>query len=442
MFLKRKITLLMLLLCLSALGAMAQGRTRMAGGDLSLLAAYEKAGDSWKDAKGNRITDLLKYVKEVAGWNSVRVRLFVNPDADGILATCQDLNYVKALGKRIKDSGMAFLLDIHYSDTWGDVSHQAIPAEWGMNAQTATDVMAARVYDYTTEVLTALNSCGATPDAVQVGNEISYGMLWDNATYSGTGISMGSTSNQVFSWYNTYNGTTWKRLAAIVSSGCKAVRKICPKARVVIHTERTNNEGNQAVNFYHFLQNAGLDTDDWDIIGLSYYPFWHGDMGSLELSLQALQQAFPRKEIQIVETAWLNGKATYPADAKYDITTWERSPAGQHAFITDLQATLRRFEHVTGLYYWAPEECGNGANSSGNRVMDSWDGRGFWDISWKSASHALLSNDALMCIRDFATAYDDSFIHHATDRLNGDMNGDGRISMTDANILVNICLGK
>ena len=170
----RKIFSIIFCCALFSINSSAQ---KVVGGDLSLVPAYENTYDRWHDANGKAIGDLISYVRDFCGWNAVRVRLFVEPGNDGFLDTCQDLDYVKALGKRIKDAGMYFCLDIHYSDTWGDVTHQAIPASWGMSASTPTEDLAAKVSSYTTEVLTALKEYGATPDYVQVGNEVCCGTL-------------------------------------------------------------------------------------------------------------------------------------------------------------------------------------------------------------------------------------------------------------------------
>ena len=88
------------------------------GGDISMLTKYEEAGVVYKDKDGNAVQPL-SFFKE-QGLNAMRVRLFVDPSLDNDKAVCQDLDYVKALGKRIKDQGMAFMLDFHYSDTWAD----------------------------------------------------------------------------------------------------------------------------------------------------------------------------------------------------------------------------------------------------------------------------------------------------------------------------------
>ena len=184
-------TLLISLLTTVAVTSQAQ-KTKVVGGDLSLVPAYEAAGDVWLDANGNNIKNtyeggMIAYVRDVAKWNSVRVRLLVDPTVDDTrvlyndsLATCQDIEYVKKLGKRIKDAGMNFLLDIFYSDTWTDVQRQWMPKSWGFNRNTETATVAAKVKSYTTEVLNTLTAYGAKPDYVQIGNEVSYGMLWDD----------------------------------------------------------------------------------------------------------------------------------------------------------------------------------------------------------------------------------------------------------------------
>ena len=372
---------------------------KLVGGDLSLVPAYEQAGDKWLDADGKVINTaygdgMITYVHEVAGWNSVRVRLLVDPSLDDAPATCQDLDYVKKLGKRVKDAGMNFLLDIFYSDTWTDVSQQWIPTSWGYDRNTAQATLAAKVKNYTTEVLNELAAYGAKPDYVQIGNEVSYGMLWDSLS--------GKNKANSFSTGMTYDGQRSKieRFATLLKAAAEGVRASeCATAKIVLHCERTINS-TQVKNFYSWVQQAGFT--DYDIIGLSYYPIWHGTISQLKSSLSALQASFPSKDIHIVETGYYHTDFT-PKSGEIDTrTTWTYSPAGQAAFLKDLIAALKTYDKVTGLYYWQPEECGNGADASGNnRVMGNWDNRGFWAISWKSGSHALNSKDALMAMKAF-----------------------------------------
>lgn len=385
------------------------GQTKVVGGDLSLVPAYEAAGDVWLDANGNNIktnyTDgMITYVRDVAKWNSVRVRLLVDPTQDDnsdndYLATCQDIEYVKKLGKRIKDAGMNFLLDIFYSDTWTDVSQQWIPTSWNMNKSTATATIAAKVKSYTTEVLNTLTAYGAKPDFVQIGNEVSYGMLWDNLT----------DKNKNTWFFNNSSGYTAQqtkidRFAAILKAAAEGVRASnASTAKIILHNERTSNSA-QVVNFYTWVNQAGFT--DYDIIGLSYYPKWHGYLSNLKTVLTNLKNAFQGKKVQIVETGYHHTTPYSFASSDFDTSsTWAYSPAGQAAFLADLIEALNGFDNVDGLYYWQPEECGNGAGDVGgttqNRVMTHWDNRGFWHISWETGSHALDSKDALMTLMTF-----------------------------------------
>ena len=376
---------------------------KLAGGDLSLVPAYEAAGDVWLDADGksinNEYTDgIITFFKEVAGWNSVRVRLMVDPSADSYVATCQDMEYVANLGKRIKAAGMTFLLDIFYSDTWTDVSSQWMPSSWGFTRSTPTSTVAAKVKTYTEETLNLLAASGASPDYVQLGNEVSYGMLWDSAA--------GSSKSNAF--YTSGNFATYKsqieRFAQLLNAGAEGVRSSkCAKAKIVLHCERTAS-ADQTIDFYDWVGQAGFS--DYDVIGLSYYPQWHGDLAKLSTTLKDLSNTFEDKEIQIVETGYFNNANV--ATPTYDTSsTWPFSPAGQASFLKDLIKTLSQYENVTGIYYWQPEECGNGADSDGNsRVMDGWDNRGFWELTWKSGSHRLQSNDALMSLKTFVDGND------------------------------------
>ena len=120
----------------------------LVGGDVSLLPRYEQYNTPYYDQDGGKIDDVLLYLRDECGMNAMRVRLFVKPDAsnakDGVV---QDLNYVKALGKRIKDAGLQFMLDFHYSDTWADPVSQKLPADWS-DCKTA-EQKAERVYAYT-----------------------------------------------------------------------------------------------------------------------------------------------------------------------------------------------------------------------------------------------------------------------------------------------------
>ena len=356
---------------------------RWVGGDISLLPSYEAVNTPYKDADGKTIQDVLAYVHDSARWNAIRVRLFVNPviinpDHNNRQGEVQDLPYVKALGKRIKDAGMAFMLDFHYSDTWADPTKQTIPAAWQGIEQ--GQPMADKVYEYTKQCLTELVAAGATPDFIQVGNEISYGMLW-----SSKGRDMVGPNNP----YNDYKAN-WEKLSLYLNAGARACREVCPDAKIIIHIERTA-VAQQCVNYFTYI---GYNNVDYDIIGLSYYPFWHGYFEKLRATLSALRGNFPDKPVQIVETAYYNNYFPTDGSATYKTTDkWAASEKGQNDYLCDLCTELKKHSNVTGLYYWFPEENGNGgASYDANKVViDSWLNRGLWDPNKHKAYSGLMS---------------------------------------------------
>lgn len=334
----------------------AYSTTNYAGGDISLLTKYEEHGAIYYDQSGSRITNMLSYLKST-GLNAMRVRLFVDPSQanaeDQGEGVCQDLPYVTALSHRIKAAGFNLLLDIHYSDTWTDPSQHSTPASW-----TVQNALADSVYSYTRRVLNTLIEADATPDFIQVGNEVTYGMMWP------TGHCYPSGAN--------YGTGTFATFANYVKQGIKACREVCPAAKIVIHTEMSRISN--VTSFYQTLRNY---TTDFDIIGLSYYPYWHGDLNVLDNLLSTLESSYPDKKIQIVETGYPH--AYYPSSANYDLqSTWPATETGQKAFTTALVSTLKAHNSVNGLYWWFPEANEYGINYS-NHVTTDWYNCGWWD---------------------------------------------------------------
>ena len=354
-FIKMK-RLLFIIACLMLSSPTAFSAAKYVGGDISLLTKYEEKGAIYYNENGNRITNMLSYLEET-GLNAMRVRLFVDPsraDAeDQGEGVCQDLPYVTALGQRIKAAGFNFLLDIHYSDTWTDPGQHSTPASW-----TVQSALADSVYSYTRRVLNTLIAGGATPDFIQVGNEVTYGMLWP------TGHCYPSGAN--------YGNGTFANFANYLMRGIQACREVCPSAQIIVHTEmsRTTN----VTSFYQTLKNY---TTDFDIIGLSYYPYWHGNLSVLNDLLSTLESTYPTKKIQIVETGYPH--AYYPSGANYDLqSTWPATEAGQKAFAAALVETLNTHNNVNGLYWWFPEANEYGINYV-NHVTTDWYNCGWWD---------------------------------------------------------------
>lgn len=315
--------------------AAAGDSPRYAGGDISLLPDYEKAGAQYKTTDGKPIADLIPWLHE-QGMNAMRVRLFVNPSdytgTDADPNACQTMDYILPLCKRIKDSGMALMLDFHYSDTWADPAKQWTPKAW---ASLTDEELYKKIYDYTKESLQILNEAGATPDFIQPGNEISYGMLWGpQGTPSGNlkKTLMGSNAN-------------WDRLGKLLSNAIKACREECPKAQIVIHTERVAAPDVQR-NFYDKMASLGID---YDIIGLSYYPYFHGNLNVLERAINSLEARFQTKKIMIVETGYAYKWEVPGTTEKVD---YPYSEEGQNQFAKELVDMLLKHQAVDGLFWW------------------------------------------------------------------------------------------
>lgn len=387
--------LLLPLLLFAMLQASAEGVGKYVGGDISLLPQYEKAGDVYLDGNGQAIPDLITWLIKECGWNTFRVRLFVNPNGmanDGKSidpAVCQDLDYVTALGQRIKAAGAKFMLDFHYSDTWVDATHIQAPAAWKGLSDAA---MATKLGEYTTDCLKHLNANNATPDFVQVGNEIMYG-LCDIKVHP----------------YND-SGDNWNGYLGLLKAGCNAVRAQCPKAQIIIHTDRPTNS-NYNTYYYNKLINGGVD---FDVIGLSYYPFWHGNLSNLKLALGSLATTFPSKKVQIVESAYY--LQYWPGSGiNYDTRNyWPASADGQYKFVKDLFDALKSYPQVEGYSYWFPEEAGNGYN--GYPVLSRWVNRGlWWPENTSTKNHWPVKAEAGMVhylMKDFLSA-DATGISHA-----------------------------
>lgn len=334
-----------LLIGLVTLSLAAAAQPRYAGGDISLLPEYENAGAKYFDHDGKPVDSFLPWCRQ-EGMNAMRVRLFVNPekyrqlhatdsnpDTKYDANACQSLEYIIPLCKDIVNAGLDLMLDFHYSDTWADPAKQWTPIDWeGLTDAQLYD----KIYSYTKESLLKLKDEGITPAFIQTGNEISYGMLWGPlGTSNPKKAFMGSNAN-------------WARFTTLLKRAIEACREVCPDAKIVLHTERVA-QIDVLDNFYNKMKEYDVD---YDIIGLSYYPFWHGDMKQLTAALSSLESKFPAKNIMIVETGYgLKWQVPYAGIIDHtDI--WPISDAGQAKFAQDLVDTLEQHKNVDGLFWW------------------------------------------------------------------------------------------
>ena len=357
--------LLVVLFVFTAVIANAQPKKYL-GGDASLLPSYEAKGTVYRDFNGKAVK-LLPFLKQ-QGWNCIRVRLFVDPQYapgnnkdEGV---CQDLNYVTDLCRQIKKAGLTVMLDFHYSDTWADPGKQFMPKRWnGCGAIELTDSICA----YTKASLEYLKKAGVQPEFIQVGNEITNGMLWPIGKIDPT------------------SAEGWDVLCGFLKAGSKACREVCPKSQIIIHTEKAG-DWDITKNYYQQMRRHQVD---YDIIGLSYYPMWHKSIPNLGKTLDNLAWLFPEKPVMIVETAAYYSHENDPWSKEDTYAEfYPISVEGQTQFTRELVMELERHHNVTGLFWWFPEE-----NASGSEVTKGWLNRGLFD------NH---SGKALPALREFS----------------------------------------
>lgn len=212
-----------------------------------------------------------------------------------------------------------------------------------------------------------MNDAGATPDFIQTGNEISYGMLWG---------AKGTNANRC---YTNSSAANWTRFINLLKQAGKACREACPSAKIIIHSERAAKT-DVLTDFFDRMKNAELD---YDIIGLSYYPYFHGKLSVLANALNTLEDKNYGKQIQIVETGypsqWAVPGSTEAVDYAYSVD-------GQKQFITDLIDMLSEHPLVNGLSWWWAEA--NAYGCTGN-LKEGWYNAGLFDNSNGCALDAL-----------------------------------------------------
>ena len=368
----------LLLLLFIVMSTMAPAQ-KYVGGDISMLKKFLDEGAVYKNKDGN-VVQPLEFFKE-QGWNAMRIRLFVDPanasSSDRKEGAIQDLEYVKAMGKDIKAAGFKFMLDFHYSDTWTDPGQHSTPASFKEPSKTIEE----HLYLYTKQCLKELNEVGATPDFIQTGNEITYGMLWP--------------SGHIWPAGGGQDGGTWENFTLYLSEAIRACKEECPDAKIVIHTEMSKAQN--VTDFYQQL--SKYPNVSYDIIGLSYYPDFHNGLSVLNNTLTTLETSFPDKNIMIVETGY--GFEWQISGAKYDFSdTWPITEEGQRKYTADLITTLNSHPQVNGLFWWYPEYTLN--NIVFKNGTEDW-AKDFTSGYWNAALFHYKTGKALAALYELKT---------------------------------------
>ena len=310
------------------------------GMDLSTLLELERCGAKYYDNGEER--DLLAIMKSY-DVDTIRIRLWNDPwseTGESYGAGENDLKTSLEIAKRVTAAGFGVLLNFHYSDFWADPGKQIKPKAW---ADYGVKELEQAVYDYTLESMQTFLDAGVKITMVQVGNELSNGLLWPE----------GKVPN-------------YDNIATFVNAGIRAVRKADATIPVMIHLD---NGGNNAL-YREWFDNFTKRGEDFEIIGLSYYPFWHGSLQMLNDNMNDIAERYG-KDLVIAEVSMgytmedyknyeklsdeeRKGYATRPA--LVEKIEYPMTKQGQYDFMEDF---LNRISHIKGgkgkgFFYWEP----------------------------------------------------------------------------------------
>ena len=296
------------------------------GADISWLPQMEATGYKFYNDNGVQ-EDCFKILKD-HGINSIRLRTFVDPSNDPFSGHCSKTETV-AMAVRAKNMGMKVMIDFHYSDSWADPSKQVKPKAWVGHDFTT---LLKDLYDYTFDVMTALKTAGISPEWVQVGNEIPGGMVYPE----------GSSTN-------------FPQLVQLINKGYDAIKALSPNSKVILHIDQGNNNG----RFRWWFDNARTNGAKYDVIGLSYYPYWLPGNPDYTLSINDLganlEDMASRygKEVMVVEVGGEDNKVQNTYDMLVAVQKNVLAvPSGKGL----------------GVFYWEPE----GARSWSRYALSAW----------------------------------------------------------------------
>jgi len=299
----------------------------MLGADISFLPQLEDRGMTFYDQGAEK--DAIHILAD-HGFNTIRLRIFVNPENEKGYAPetgyC-GLKYTSQMARRAKDAGMKLLLNFHYSDYWADPQQQNKPLKW---SNLNFDSLTITLKNYTAQVIRHLIDQGTRPEMVQIGNEINHGMLWPE----------GHISNL-------------DNLADLLKAGVEGVREVDPSIIIMMHIA-LGGQNDEAV---FWLDNMIARGVEFDILGLSYYPRWHGTLDDLNTNMLDLAERY-HKDLNVVEYAVFKKDIheivfSLPDDYGKGTCIWE--PLNFWGAIFDRQGvaleTIQVYDTLRDLYY-------------------------------------------------------------------------------------------
>lgn len=335
----------------------------MMGADISMLGDIEKCGGKYYGADGKK-ADLFAILKE-NGVNWIRLRVWNNPTVNGrpYGGGNNSVDVDLPLAKRAKDAGMKLMVDFHYSDSWADPEKQNMPQDWEPYRKDIKKLSSA-VEKFTAESVRRFIDAGARPDAVQIGNELNNGFMWPI-------------------------GSGGKNFVALLKSAAKGVRsaqgKKGEKIKIIVHLADGGDNGLYR-RVFDQLTEAKLD---YDMIGLSFYTYFHGSVSALAANLKDISARYG-KELCVVETAY--AYTTEDSDDQGNVFKvysdskegYVPSVQGQAAAVRDVIAAVASVKGGCGVFYWEPAWIpvkGAGLSASeGN----TWDNQAMFDAKGRA----------------------------------------------------------
>jgi arabinogalactan endo-1,4-beta-galactosidase len=332
------------------------------GVDISTLKKNEDRGAVYVDTAGVQ-RDAITILRS-AGANWARLKVWVNP-ADGYNNRARVLQ----MAPRIKAAGMRLLIDFHYSDSWADPGKQVKPAAW---ANLSFTQLRDALYNHTFDITSSLANQGTPADMVQIGNEINPGML----------LPTGSTSN-------------WGNLATLLTAGANAAKAANPSTRVMLHLA----EGGDNALFRWWFDNATSRGVPFDVIGASYYPYWHGPLSGLQANLNDMAARY-NKDIVVVETAYGFTLAQDDSEPNIFNSSLQQAggfPASAQGQADALRAVINVVRNVPnrrgiGFFYWEPAwtaRAGAGWDPTNPTSGNGWENQALFDYNDRALAPGL-----------------------------------------------------
>ena len=311
------------------------------GMDISSMDEVVKCGGKFYD--GGQEKGLLEILKSY-GVNYVRLRLWLEPcsgDGKPYGAGGNDLEVTVKLAKQVKEAGLRYLLDFQYSDFWADPGKQIKPKAWKDYGEKELETA---VYAYTRDTLLTLKGNGCLPDMVQVGNEITNGLLWPEG-----------------------KKPAYDHIVCFVNAGIRGVREVEKSIPVMLHLDHGNDQEMYKDWFDNYLRRGG---EDFEVIGMSYYPVWNGNMQGLidNMNMLAARYGKPMVVVEVSQPFTLEDYAEYEGLAQEQRKGYAAKPSlareleypatveGQCAFMERLIREVAAVKDGLGIgyFYWEP----------------------------------------------------------------------------------------